>query len=284
MQRILVWHPGCFNDRALEGLMRRRFLPILVVGLAGWSLATAGTINIGNGATGSDPTGTGCPPCDPVLVGTGKDISIEVQGSASITNQVLLAILIPNDTTDLFGTTDPLGTITPYPSFSPPSTPGTAGSAGSSAFTGTGFGLGGTASYAGNGFWGDITGSTTKLAAFLDSNFNSSNNMPNFLGFDSGLGLSGVTEFGVYTFAVTTGPLAPNKGNVGLVDIQIPGGLPQGSIAVALDDNLDSTVWTNDAGVNVGSTSPIPEPATMLLMGTALFGLGLGRALRKNRA
>src|ERR1700689_2884755 len=74
-------------------------------------LATAGTINIGNGATGSDPTGTSCPPCDPVLVGSGSDISIEVQGSASINNQVLLAILIPNDTADLFGAVSPLGAI-----------------------------------------------------------------------------------------------------------------------------------------------------------------------------
>ncbi len=247
--------------------------------LGGWSLATAGTINIGNGATGTDPKGTSCPPCDPVLVGSGSDISIEVQGSASITDKVLLAILIPGDTADLFGAVDPLGTITLYPSF-----PGASSGTGSSAFTGTGFGLGGTATYAGNGFWGDITGNNTKLSDFLDTNFNNSNSTANFISFDNSLGvpsLHGVTEYGVYTFAITTGPLAPNMSQVGLVDIQIPAGLPQGSIAVALDDNLDSTVWTNDAGVN-GTATPTPEPATLLLMGTAL--LGLGRAFRKNRA
>jgi hypothetical protein len=161
-----------------------KFLPILA-GAASIFLAAsnlpveAGTINIGNGATGSNPTGTSGPG-DPNLIGTGSDISIEVQGSASITNQVLLTILIPNDTTDLFGGTNPLGTITTYPSFPDTSPTGT----GSSAFTGTGFGLGsGTGTYQGNGFWGDFTAApgSPKLADFLDSNFNSSNNGPNFV-------------------------------------------------------------------------------------------------------
>ena len=99
--------------------------------------AHAGIINIGNGATGSNPRGTSGPG-DPNLIGTGSDISIEVQGSTSINNQVLLTILVPNDTTNLFGTTNPLGTITTYPSFPNTSPTGT----GSSAFTGAGFGLG----------------------------------------------------------------------------------------------------------------------------------------------
>jgi hypothetical protein len=244
--------------------------------------ALAGTINIGNGASGSDPTGTACPPCDPVLVGSGSDVSIEVQGSASITNQVLLTILIPNDTTDLFGSNSPLGAITVYGAF-----PGTSTGTGSSAFTGTGFGLGsGTATYQGNGFWGAYNTTTNaKLSAYLDSNFNSSNNSSNFVAFDAGLGipaLSNVSEFGVYTIAITTGPLAADKGKVGLVDIQIPGGLPDGSILVALDDNLDSTVWTNDAGVNQGSMPSVPEPSALLCLGTALVGLGL--MYRRKRA
>lgn len=260
------------NSRRSSSFLTALFLTAL---LGCWSLATAGTINIGNGAGGSDPTGTGCPPCDPVLVGSGSDISIEVQGSAAITNQVLLAILIPNDPTDLFGGVDPLGTITLYPSF-----PGAAGGSGSSAFTGTGFGLGtGTATYAGNGFWGDISGSNTKLSDFLDSNFNNSNSTANFLSFDNSVGVN-ASNFGVYTVAITTGPLAPNMGQVGLADIQIPGGLPQGSIFVALDDNLDSTVWTNAGGVN-GRTTPTPEPANLVLMGTVL--IALGRVFRKPR-
>jgi hypothetical protein len=90
-----------------------------------------------------------------------------------------------------------------------------------------------------------------KLSDYLDSNFYSSNNGPNFVRFDASLGvpsLASVTEYAVYTLAITTGPLAPSSGKVDLVDIIIPGGLPKGSIAVALDDSLDSTVWTLQAG------------------------------------
>jgi hypothetical protein len=246
---------------------------VLATLFGGWGGAIAGIINIGNGASGSDPTGTNCPPCDPVLVGSGSDISIEVQGSASITNQVLLGILIPNNTTNLFGGIDPLGTITVYSSF-----PGGPTHLGSSAFTGTGFGLGsGSASY-NNGFWGafSTTPISNKLNAFLDSNFSNSNNAMNFVAFDNSLGIT-AADFGVYTIAITTGPLT-GKGNVGLVDIQIPGGLPLGSILVALDDNLDSTVWTNAGGVN----RRVPEPATLALLGLAFAGMGLSKRRKRN--
>jgi len=235
----------------------------------------AGTINIGNGATGNNPLGANAPQ-DPVLVGNGSDVSISVQGSGSVNTDVLMILLVPNNTTDLFGTTDPLGTITTYPSFPTTSPTGT----GSSAFTCTGFGLGiGTtaACTAGTGFWGDFTGpSSAKLGDFLDKNLNSSNNMSNFTGFDAGLGvpsLSSVTQYGVYTFDITTGALTPSSGSKPLVDIMIPGGLPQGSILVALDDNLDSTVWTNDGGVN----SPVPEPSSLFLIGAGLLGMVVKR-------
>jgi PEP-CTERM motif len=240
--------------------------------------AMAGIVNIGNGASGTNPEGTSGAG-DPNLIGNGTDISIEVQGSGSITAKALLAILIPNDTADLFGSTNPLGTITSYPNF-PTLTPAVAGS---SAFTGTGFGLGGTATYQGNGFWGafSATGSA-KLNSFLDSNFSNSLNASNFTGFDAGLGvpsLSSVTEYGVYTFAITTNtPLS----HFGLADIQLPAGLPQGSIAVALDDALDSTVWTNAGGVDQAPPpTKVPEPGSLMLLASGLLALPWLRRRRK---
>ncbi len=70
---------------------------LLAVAVGLGSQAYAGTINIGDGATGINPTGLNTP-LDPVLVGNGTDISVFLQGSASISNSFLLALVVPNDT------------------------------------------------------------------------------------------------------------------------------------------------------------------------------------------
>ncbi|MGH9355718.1 MAG: hypothetical protein ACRD10_06270, partial [Terriglobia bacterium] len=91
--------------------MRRIVYALGILVLAGgWTVATAGIINIGNGATGTNPTGLNAP-TDPVRIGNGTDISVFIQGSAAISNEVLLGVLIPNDETDVFGGVDPLGTV-----------------------------------------------------------------------------------------------------------------------------------------------------------------------------
>ncbi|MGH9354787.1 MAG: PEP-CTERM sorting domain-containing protein [Terriglobia bacterium] len=241
----------------------------------GWTVATAGVINIGNGATGTNPTGLNAP-TDPIRIGNGSDISVFIQGKATITNEVLLGVLIPNDTTDLFGGADPFGAVSTFSSF-----PGSKTGTGTSAFVNSGFSLGtGTAASDGKGFWGSFANpstGTTKLSAFLGSGFNASNQTSNFNAFDlaampGGAGLSSVSGWGVYTLGVTTGALSAKS----LVDIEVAGGLPLGSIVVALDDNGDSTVWTNDGGVD-GTTHPpaVPEPGSFALLGTGLLALGL---------
>ena len=247
-----------------------------ILGLNGFANA-ADDLQIGNGLTYTGASGS-----DPVLINTGSDFGISFNGSGSITSQILLAILIPNNggktsTTPLFGSTDPVTGVTAYNTY-----PGSSNSGTSSAFVGTGFNLGtGSATYQSNGFWGDITGSSTKLSDFLGAGFSNSNNMSNFLGFDTGLELS-TTSFGVYTVAVTTGTVSSN----GFIDLPISGGLPVGSIVTVVTDTGDTVPWTKAGGANgppaTYAGGQLPIPATLPLVGGGLLGLGL-IALRKRR-
>lgn len=247
----------------------------------------AGVINIGSGVGSTDATGLN-QAGGPQLIGNTGDVSIYFNGSGSVTSDVLLALLVPmvpNDSTDLYGSTNPLGTITSYANYALyPSGPVT----GSSAFVGTGFGLGtGSASYQSNGFWGKYNVLTTvEMSDFLGTNFNDSNNTPNFLGFDASLNPSiPASDYGVYTFDVKPGQ---SLSGGGIINIAIPGGLPMGSILLAYSDAGDSTVWTNDGGVTgpyftpVPAGGPLPIPATLPL--TTAGGLGLlVLALRKRK-
>ncbi|MGC8553598.1 MAG: hypothetical protein ACP5O7_12150, partial [Phycisphaerae bacterium] len=197
------------------GIKRTLVAGALVAVVAmGASAVNAGVVNIGDGVTGTDPTGLTGVPEDPNRIGTGSDISVSVNGSGSVTSNVLLAILIPNNenlgsATNFFGSSDPIIAVTAYPDYSSL----TPTSTGSSAFTGTGFGLGGgSAAYQGSGFWG-LLPSTGSLNSLLGTSFNASNNTSNFSGFDSGLGLPGINSWGVYTLKVTSGALSPSKGS-----------------------------------------------------------------------
>lgn len=154
----------------------------------------------------------------------------------------------------------------------------------------------GSARYQSNGFWGDYSPSNNFAPTgkgkgsdpgFLGTNFNNSNNGGNFTGFDDHLTPAiTASDYGVYTFVITTNEAL---GGGGLININIPNGLPVGSIIAAYSDNGDSTVWTNDGGVNTffpnpfPAGGPLPIPATLPL--TAAGGLGLlAFALRKRKA
>lgn len=224
----------------------------LSVGLA--ANAWAGTINIGTGAGTSNATGQ--LGTDPNLVGTGSNISIYLQGSATVTNYITLALIQPDG-----DSVNSLGAATLYENYSPSQTSFTSlATIGPSTTMGT-----------------QVNSSNPSLSDVI-SGFNSSNNLTNFQSFENyeaQLGMT-VSSFQVTAFTVVTGALSGS--NDPLVNLMISGGEPTGSIFAALTDTGDSTVWTNAGGVN-GTTS-VPEPATWLMLAAGLGLLGLARRRR----
>lgn len=228
--------------------MKRCLAVLALITIVGLGAAFAGTINIGDGAGGSNPTGLN-QPLSPVLVGNGSDISVYLQGSAAITNTFLLALIVPNVTNGT-GVNSP-DSLTLYGSFPGSSTPCSACAIGSLTYEGP---LSSTSGTKLNSLGGALAG------------FNNSLNSTNFDAFDNSVGVT-PTIFGVYTWTITTGALSGS--NNPLIDFSIPGGELNGSIFAALTDNGNSTVWTNSGGVET------PEPATLALLAIGLLLAGL---------
>ncbi len=250
------------------------------------------TLHVGTGA------GTSCAQgCagDPNQVG-GTQVSIyqNSAGAPTLASPILVIVGIPNDPTNLFGSTNPIGGVTWYNPYS--GYPGNA-VAGTSAFASAGtFGLINPVS---NGFFGDFTSSSSgDIYSFLglpaDTN---SNNWTNWASAASSINGITASNFGIYVFAITGSTLSEN----GLVNLTFTGQLPSGTTIVAFGENItETTTCKTKRGVTTcttttthqvydtpfteaGDVKSVPEPGTITLFGTGLLSIaGMIRRRRKN--
>jgi hypothetical protein len=228
------------------------------------------------GCTGNQQI-TGCGG-DPNLV-TGDHVTIYQNsgGANPLIAPQLLFFAVPNDTTDMFGATNPIGGVTYTNPF-----PGGTVTAGSSGAIGSGqFGINdrpaGSTFFYGNMSSGDIYSFLGLSGPGVDA----SNDVSNYMMTDADLGVS-ADNWGIYGVAFSGQTLDAN----GVVDALLSSVLPKGTFAAAYGQDgtgPDAKAYVNpftEADAITGVT-PVPEPSALSLMSLGASALALFAAARR---